>query len=110
MPEHEEPDRAQPEAIGAARPTRAQLRADQTGGRRRTFALLGLLIAVVLGAVLLGPKIFGGPKAPGDFTGEGKDDIVIQVNPGDSGSLIAQSWRVATRLNTPPNRAMPKPA
>jgi UPF0755 protein len=91
MPEHEEPDRAQPEAIGAARPTRAQLRADQTGGRRRTFALLGLLIAVVLGAVLLGPKIFGGPKAPGDFTGEGKEDIVIQVNPGDSGSLIAQN-------------------
>jgi UPF0755 protein len=72
-------------------PTRVQLRADQTGRRRRTFALLGLLIAVVLGAVLLGPKIFGGPKAPGDFTGEGKEDIVIQVHPGDSGSLIAQN-------------------
>jgi UPF0755 protein len=41
--------------------------------------------------VVLGPKLFGGPKLPSDFTGEGKDDIVIEVNPGDSGSVIAQN-------------------
>jgi len=91
MPEDSEPDRAQPQAVGAAGQTRAEVRADRTFGRRRRFALLGLLIAVVLGAVLLGPKLFGGPRAPGDFTGEGNEDIVIQVHPGDSGSLIAQN-------------------
>ena len=91
MSEDSEPDRAQPQAVGAAGQTRAEVRADRTFGRRRRFALLGLLIAVVLGAVLLGPKLFGGPRAPGDFTGEGNEDIVIQVHPGDSGSLIAQN-------------------
>ena len=91
MPEDSEPDRAQPQAVGAAGQTRARLRADRTFGRRRRFALLGLLLAVVLGTVLLGPKIFGGPKAPSDFTGEGNEDIVIQVHPGDSGSVIAQN-------------------
>ena len=91
MSEDSEPDRAQPQAVGAAGQTRAEVRADRTFGRRRRFALLGLLIAVVLGAVLLGPKLFGGPRAPGDFTGEGNEDIVIQVHPGDSGSVIAQN-------------------
>ena len=53
--------------------------------------MLGLLVAVVLGVVLLGPKLSGGPKPPSDFVGEGKEDIVIEVNPGDSGSVIAQN-------------------
>jgi UPF0755 protein len=52
---------------------------------------VGLVLAVALGAWLLGPKLFGTPKAPSDFVGEGKEDIVIEVNPGDSGSVIAQN-------------------
>jgi UPF0755 protein len=51
---------------------------------------VGLVLAIALGAWLLGPKLFGGPKAPSDFVGEGKEDIVIQVHEGDSGSVIAQ--------------------
>ena len=87
-----EPDRAQPEEVGEPRRTRSQLRAEGDGrGRGRLLALVGLLVAVVLGAMLLGPKLFGGPKAPSDFTGEGAEDIVIQVHPGDSGSVIAQN-------------------
>jgi UPF0755 protein len=31
-----------------------------------------------------------GPKPPSDYVGEGKEDIVIQVHEGDSGSVIAQ--------------------
>ena len=45
----------------------------------------------MLGAFLLGPKIFGGSRSSTDFTGEGAEDIVIQVHPGDSGSVIAQN-------------------
>ena len=92
MPEDSQPDRARPEAVGAPRQSRTHRQAGGgKGGRGRTFALLGLLIAVVLGAVLVGPKLFGGPKAPSDFTGDGAEDIVIQVHPGDSGSVIAQN-------------------
>ena len=87
MPEDSESDRAEPTAVGAASRNRAQQRA----GRRRLVALVGVLIAVVLGAVLLGPKIFGGNRTQGDFTGDGAEDIVIQVHPGDSGSVIAQN-------------------
>ena len=87
MPEDSESDRAEPTAVGSASRNRAQQRA----GRRRLVALVGVLIAVVLGAVLLGPKIFGGDRTTGDFTGDGAEDIVIQVHPGDSGSVIAQN-------------------
>lgn len=44
---------------------------------------------MVLAIVLLAPKLFGGPKAPSDYTGAGVEDIVIEVHPGDSGSVIA---------------------
>ena len=93
MPEDSQPDRARPAAVGAPRPTRTRRRRppERPGGRGRNVALLGLLIVVVLGAFLLGPKIFGGSRSSTDFTGEGAGDIVIQVHPGDSGSVIAQN-------------------
>lgn len=92
MAEDPQPERAHPEAVGAVRQPRVQRhRSDRKGGLGRFLGLLGLLVAVVLGVVVLGPKLFGGPKPPSDFVGEGKEDIVIQVNPGDSGSMIAQN-------------------
>lgn len=92
-PEEAQPERAAPAAVGAPRSTRAQDRAAAAGGRGRgrMLILLAVLAAGVLAVVLLGPKLFGGPKLPSDFSGEGKDDIVIEVNPGDSGSVIAQN-------------------
>jgi len=94
MPEDVQPDRAdraEPQAVGVPVATSRRRAAAGGGGRGRLFALLGLLVAVALGAWLLGPKLFGGgPKPPSDFAGEGKDDIVIQVHEGDSGSVIAQ--------------------
>ncbi|MEI6254240.1 MAG: hypothetical protein WCP30_15720, partial [Mycobacteriaceae bacterium] len=79
MPEDVQPDRAAPQAVGAPATAKARGRAGVGGGggRGRLFALLGVLIAVALGAWLLGPKLFGGPKPPSDFAGEGKEDIVI---------------------------------
>jgi UPF0755 protein len=92
MPEDVQPDRAEPQAVGVPAAVSARRRAGAGGGGRgRLFALLGLLVALALGAWLLGPKLFGGgPKPPSDFAGEGKEDIVVQVHEGDSGSVIAQ--------------------
>lgn len=87
-----QPQRAEPQAVGAPTATKARGKTVSSGGggRGRLFAMLGLLIALALGAWLLGPKLFGGPKPPSDFVGEGKQDIVVQVHEGDSGSVIAQ--------------------
>jgi UPF0755 protein len=90
-PEDFHSDRAEPEAVGEPRRTTvAQVRsADRRRGR--IAVLIGLALAGVLALWLLGPKLFGsGPKAPPDFVGEGKEDIVVEVHPGDSGSVIAQ--------------------
>lgn len=85
-----QPDRAEPQAVGAATPAKNRRPAASGGGRGRLYALLGVLVVLALGAWLLGPKLFGGPKPPADFVGDGKDDIVIQVHEGDSGSVIAE--------------------
>lgn len=90
-PQDAQPDRATPAAVGAPRSTRTRERARANGGRGRKLALLALFAAAVLAAVVFGPKLIGGPKLPTDFTGGGKEDIVIEVQPGDSGSVIAQN-------------------
>lgn len=88
-----ESERAKPAAVGAVRPRRvARRNPDRPAGRRRLFLLVGLL-AVVVAAVLLGPKLLNLAKPTTDFSGEGKEDIVFQVHPGDSGSVIAQNLK-----------------
>jgi len=74
-----------------SKPVRARRRSERSGGRGKNLALFVLLGAVVLGVVLFGPKIFGGSGSSTDFTGDGAEDIVFQVHPGDSGSVIAQN-------------------
>ena len=59
-------------------------------GRRRLVAVLGALALVVIAAIVLGPRLL---KAPTDFTGEGKEDVVIQVHSGDSTTVIAQALK-----------------
>ncbi|WP_313675644.1 endolytic transglycosylase MltG [Mycolicibacterium sp.] len=89
-PEDVQPGRAEPVAVGARRQT---VEAHKAGNRRngRIAILIGLALAAALAVWLLGPKLFGSaPKMPSDFTGEGKQDIVVEVHPGDSGSVIAQ--------------------
>ena len=78
------PERAAPRAVGA------QTVGNQPKGRGRLLVFLGLLAVFAVGAWLLGPKLFGGPKQLADYTGEGEEDIIIEVHPGDSGSVIAQ--------------------
>jgi len=53
---------------------------------------LALLIVVLVGAVFLGSKmwhsLFGGDN---DYTGDGVDDVVIQIHDGDSTTAIGQT-------------------
>lgn len=87
--DHTEPERAKPEAVGAPRQT-SRGTDPAVYRKRRRYALLGLVVAVAI-AAFIGSKVFGGPKQPADFTGAGKEDIVFQVNPGDSGAVIAEN-------------------
>lgn len=88
-PEDVTPGRAAPEAVGVRRQSAAEYK---RGSRRngRIAVLIGLALAAALAVWLLGPKLSGGPKMPSDYTGEGKEDIIVEVHPGDSGSVIAQ--------------------
>ncbi|MGE2716553.1 endolytic transglycosylase MltG [Mycolicibacterium litorale] len=91
-------DRAEPVAVGP--PRRGMSRSDrmrlERSRRKRRFAgilSLTLLIAVVIGAVFLGSKLwhgmFGGNG--NDFAGDGVTDVVIQVHDGDSTTAIGQT-------------------
>ena len=88
-PEDVTPRRAAPEAVGVRSQGTAE---DKRGIRRngRIAVLIGLALAAALAIWLLGPKLSGGPELPTDYTGAGKEDVIIEVKPGDSGSVIAQ--------------------
>jgi UPF0755 protein len=90
-------DRAEPVAVGP--PRRRMSRTERIraarGRRKRRFAsglALALLIVVVVGAVFLGSKmwhsLFGGP---GDYSGNGVNDVVIQIHDGDSTTTIGKT-------------------
>ena len=90
-------DRAEPVAVGP--PRRRVTRADRLREARsqrkrrigRGFALV-MLIVVVVGAVFVGSKLwhtmFGGGN---DFSGDGANDVVIQIHDGDSTTAIGKS-------------------
>lgn len=89
-------DRPEPEAVGAPRRRMSRLervRARRNQNRRRAVGLaaLAVLVAVVVALVFLGVKIFGGGST--EYSGEGKDDVVVQVHDGDSTTQVAQSLR-----------------
>jgi UPF0755 protein len=90
--------RAEPVAVGP--PRRRASRSDRIrearNRRRRRFVTglaLALLIVVVVGAVFLGSKmwhsLFGG--GGNDYTGDGVNDVVIQIHDGDSTTAIGKT-------------------
>lgn len=89
-------ERAKPASVGARTGARRQRGAQQargrSAGRRRLFVVLGMA-AVLLLAVLLGPSLLKLVRPASDFTGAGKEDIIVQVHSGDSGSVIAQTLK-----------------
>lgn len=92
--ERTESDRAEPVAVGAPRHRMSRLeriRARRTHTRRRVVAgaAVAVLLAVVLAVIFLGTRIFHGSE----YSGAGKDDIVVQVHDGDSTTQIGQTLR-----------------
>src|SRR5262245_50600811 len=63
--------------------------------RRKGMGIISLivLIAVVVGAVFLGVKLWHNVfhSSAADYTGNGKRDLVIQVHAGDSTTAIGQT-------------------
>src|SRR6202022_3005789 len=89
--------RAEPVAVGP--PRRRMSRSDRLrearGQRKRRMGrgfVLAMLIVVVIGAVFLGSKLghtmFVGDN---DFSGEGVNDVVIQIHDGDSTTAIGKT-------------------
>jgi len=96
MSDKDSSGRAAPRQVGPAQSGegRPQRHAQPKRGRRgRLIAVLGAAAAAILALVLLWPRLFGGPALPADFTGEGKDDILIEVTSGESGRQIAENLK-----------------
>jgi len=67
----------------------------ERGRRRKRFAgrfAAGLLVVVVVAAVFLGVKLWHAMSGPrDDYTGDGKRDVVIQIQAGDSTTAVGQT-------------------
>src|SRR5690349_18009584 len=90
-------ERVDPVAVGPPRRrmNRAErIRAERGRRKRKTtrgFALVALIV-VVIGAVFLGSKLWHGLFGSGnDYSGDGVNDVVIQVHDGDSTTAIAKT-------------------
>jgi UPF0755 protein len=89
--------RAEPEAVGPPRHRMSRMdrnRAER-GRRRRHFAgriALVLLVVVVVAAVFVGAKLWHTVFGSGDdYTGTGKRDLVIQIQAGDSTTMVGET-------------------
>jgi UPF0755 protein len=90
-------ERADPVAVGPPRRrmNRAErLRAERSRRKRRLIRGLALvsLVVVVVGAAFLGSRLWHGLfGSSSDFSGDGVNDVVIQVHDGDSTTAIAKT-------------------
>ncbi len=106
MTEDTEPQRAQPLAVGPPRrrlSRAARVRAERDRRRRRlvTGVAVAVLTVVAVGVVFLGSKLWHGMTGgPSDFTGEGVDDVVIEVHEGDSTTAVGQTLADANVVAT----------
>lgn len=95
-------ERPQPTAVGRPRRTMSRTeraRAVRNKRRRRNVTALAVmaLVVVVVGAVFLGSQLWHGIFGTSDdFEGGGVQDVVIEVNNGDSTTAIGQTLADAT--------------
>jgi UPF0755 protein len=90
-------NRVEPVAVGP--PRRRMSRSDRIrearGRRKRRFAsafAVAMLIVVVVGAVFLGSKMWHSLFSGGnDYSGDGVNDVVIQIHDGDSTTAIGKT-------------------
>lgn len=96
MTNHWSRERAEPVAVGPPRrrPTRADRIREARSRRKRRLAggfAVAMLIVVVVVAVFLGSKLWHSLFGSNDFSGEGVNDVVIQVHDGDSTTAIGRT-------------------
>ncbi|OBI97498.1 aminodeoxychorismate lyase [Mycobacterium asiaticum DSM 44297] len=92
-----EREKAKPAAVSPSRHRKSRTdrkKAERTR-RRRRFAggfAIGLLVVVVVAAVLVGSQLWHMLSGnEDDFTGDGKRDVVIQIQAGDSTTAVGQT-------------------
>ncbi|HTX94508.1 MAG TPA: endolytic transglycosylase MltG [Mycobacterium sp.] len=88
--------RAEPEAVGPPRHRRSRVARNQAerGRRRRRFAgriTLAVLAVIVLAGVFVGARLWHTVFPSDDYTGSGKRDLVIQIQAGDSTTMVGQT-------------------
>jgi UPF0755 protein len=96
MTERWNTERNEPVAVGPPRrrmSRAARARARRMQRRRRLFSGLAVavLVAVVLGVVFLGSRLWHGMFGGNDYAGDGTADVVIEVHSGDSTTAIGQT-------------------
>ena len=90
-------ERAEPEAVGPPRRKMSRLARNRAerGRRRRRFAgraALALLVLIMVVVVFVGTRLWNTVFGPGDdYTGDGKRDIVIRVQDGDSTTMVGET-------------------
>jgi peptidoglycan lytic transglycosylase G len=89
--------RAEPEAVGPPRHRMSRVARNRAerGKRRRRFAgriTLAVIAVVVLAAVFVGARLWHTVFGSGDdYTGGGKRDLVIQIQAGDSTTMVGET-------------------
>src|ERR1700757_5401157 len=89
--------RAEPEAVGPPRRKMSRLARNRAerGRRRRRFAgraAIALLVLIMVVVVFVGTRLWNKVFGPGDdYVGDGKRDIVIRVQDGDSTTMVAET-------------------
>src|SRR6516165_5178971 len=89
--------RAEPETVRrkTSRVDRARRRRAQESRRRRSFAgraAFALLVVVAVVAVFVGTRLWNTVFGSGDdYTGNGKRDLVIQIEAGDSTTMVGET-------------------
>jgi UPF0755 protein len=89
--------RAEPVAVGPPRrrmSRAARARAERHRRRRRLVSGLSVaaLIVVAIALVFVGSRLWHSMTgSPNDFTGDGVDDVVIQIHDGDSTTAVGQT-------------------
>ena len=89
--------RAEPEAVGPPRRrlSRVARNRAERGKRRRRFAgriALALLVVIMVVVVFVGTRLWNTVFGSGDdYSGSGKRDIVIQIQSGDSTTMVGET-------------------
>src|SRR6201997_778233 len=89
--------RAEPEAVGPPRRRMSRVARNRAerGHRRRRYAgriAAGVVVVIVVAGVFLGSRLWHAVFGAGDdYTGDGKRDIVIQIQDGDSTTAVGET-------------------